>query len=287
MNGINMVIKKKFAAFVRSIREMNNTQLMLQNEYVSLREKISREMPHNPAGHGYKAYSQCDEDGIIDYIFSEIGEKSRLFMEVGASDGLENNTHLLAIKGWQGTWVDASHKKIEYVKTFIPKNEKLRIIEALVTEQNICELAIGALNGRHGQAIDFFSIDIDSNDLDVLVKLLGTTLPRVICAEYNSKFKPPIKISVKPLTSGWAGDDYHGASLSAFCDSLKNYGYSLVACSISGVNAFFVREDESHHFGSYPIEAIYQPARYHLRRLQSGHPPSLKFLSDLFCRNSQ
>lgn len=280
MNNLRFIIKKKLASMARSIREMSNTQLLLQNEYVRLHEEILSKMPNNPAGYGYKSYSQCDEDGIIANIFSKIGEKSRIFMEIGCGDGLENNTHLLAIKGWEGSWIDANHQKIEHIKRAVPNNKKLKVVEALVTEENVCGLAADALHDHRDKLIDFFSIDIDSNDLDVLLKLLDYTSPRVICVEYNPKFYPPFKISVKSKTSGWSGDDYHGASLSAFADCLKFRGYALVACSLSGVNAFFVHNDEAHHFGAYSVEAIYQPARYYLRRLESGHHPSLKFLAD-------
>lgn len=280
MSNLSLIIKKNLASLARSIREMGNTQLLLKNEYFRLREEISSKMPHNPAGYGYKSYSQCDEDGIIDYIFSKIGERSRVFMEIGCSDGLENNTHLLVIKGWKGTWVDANHEKIKYIKRIVPDNSKLRVIEELVTEENICGLAADALRDHQGEFIDFFSIDIDSNDLDIVLKLLEHNSPRVVCVEYNPKFSPPIKVSVKSRTSGWCGDDYHGASLCAFADSLRFRGYTLVSCTLSGVNAFFVRSDEAHYFGAYPVEAIYQPARYYLRRLESGHSPSLKFLAD-------
>ena len=62
------------------------------------------------------------------------------------------------------------------------------------------------------------------------------------------------------------------------CDSLDNY--TLVACNISGSNAFFARNDLKQHFTPYPIERLYQPLRLNLRFLAAGHPPSVKWLKD-------
>ena len=49
--------------------------------------------------YGFKVYSQCDEDGIIQEIFKRIGEESRTFVEFGVGDGLENNTVKLLLEG--------------------------------------------------------------------------------------------------------------------------------------------------------------------------------------------
>lgn len=42
--------------------------------------------------YGWKAYSQNDEDGIIDEIFARIGPGGRRFVEFGVQHGLECNT---------------------------------------------------------------------------------------------------------------------------------------------------------------------------------------------------
>ena len=57
-------------------------------------------------------------------------------------------------------------------------------------------------------------------------------------------------------------------------------GYRLVACTVSGVNAFFVRQDLAGVFASYPASALYQPYRYHLFYPRGGQEPTLKFLAD-------
>ena len=43
--------------------------------------------------------------------------------------------------------------------------------------------------------IDFLSLDIDGNDLEVL-RHITVLMPRVLCVEYNAKFPPPQKAEI-------------------------------------------------------------------------------------------
>src|ERR1700733_7482027 len=62
--------------------------------------------------HGFKVYSQNDEDGIIQEIFNRIGIERRTFIEFGAANGLENNTLKLLLEGWQGLWMEGSARSV-------------------------------------------------------------------------------------------------------------------------------------------------------------------------------
>ena len=62
-----------------------------------------------------KVYSQNGEDGIIDYIFSNIGTTNKFSVEFGVGDGFESNTaYLLEKKNWSGLMMDygSDDKKI-------------------------------------------------------------------------------------------------------------------------------------------------------------------------------
>lgn len=63
-------------------------------------------------------------------------------------------------------------------------------------------------------------------------------------------------------------------------NSLAPNGYRLVACNLSGVNAFFAHSDFADRFHQYAVEQLYRPARFYLARLAAEHPASMKFLSD-------
>src|SRR4051794_22721300 len=58
--------------------------------------------------HGFQAYSQHDEDGIIQQNFRRIGSSTGSFVEVGVETGVECTTAKLLIEGWRGTWIEAN-----------------------------------------------------------------------------------------------------------------------------------------------------------------------------------
>src|SRR5437660_108976 len=58
--------------------------------------------------HGYKVYSQNDEDGIIAEIFRRIGVVGKTFVEFGVETGVECNTAKLLVEGFRGLWIEAN-----------------------------------------------------------------------------------------------------------------------------------------------------------------------------------
>ena len=274
-------LKKALAVFMRKLRELNNEQAILRREYDRIKRETSKRTPGNPALFGYKVYSQFDEDGIIAYIFSKIGTGDRVFVEIGCSDGLENNTHSLLLQGWRGAWIDADAGKIRFILKHLPTSPRLVVKQEFVSVTNASKIVSDALAKLGALSIDFLSVDIDGDDLNVLSSILEHIEPRLICAEYNAKFPPPMKVEVLVKTNEfWQGDDYQGASLHSLTEALRKFDYHLVACGLSGVNAFFIRSCDLTHFQIFPEDQLFQPARYYLRRFASGHPPSLKFLAD-------
>jgi hypothetical protein len=253
-------------------------QLELSRELASLQTEMRRSMPENPAGYGYKVYSQADEDGVLAFICGRLKLHQGSFVEIGCGDGRENNSHCLLLKGWRGAWIDGDPAKITAIRSALPPSSRLQVVEATVTRENVVDL-VAPVVSRFG-ALDIFSVDVDSNDLQIAEAAVAAFRPKVIVGEYNAKFRYPMKVAVtyEPLRA-WQGDDYQGASLAAWVDALGG-DYKLVCCNLAGTNAFFVRRDVSLSFGDYPPEQLYQPARFHLTALQSGHPPSLSFLAD-------
>ena len=257
-------------------------QSALSQEAEALRGAIAVATPGNPAAAGFKTYSQTDEDGILQEIFDRIGEGGRAFAEMGCGNGLENNTHLLLLKGWRGMWIDGDPKRIEFMGAHFPlATSRLSVLEAFVTRENVVDLVARGL-GRVGAdpgALDLLSLDLDGNDLEILSALLAAGEPRVLCLEYNAKFRLPVEAEVAyDAAHVWAEDDYHGASLASILRRISDR-YTLVSCNVAGVNAFFVRNELAEHFPAYSPAELYQPPRHHLALLTSGHAASLKFLA--------
>jgi hypothetical protein len=254
-------------------------QLELSREFERLRAELREAMPDNPAAHGFKVYSQADEDGIIEQICLRLDKRRGSFIEIGCGDGRENNSHYLLLKGWSGIWVDGDSTNIAAIRSALPVGKRLRVVEQIVTRDNVKSVTSLAGSPDLGE-LDLFSVDVDGNDLAIALVAIDTWEPKIVVAEYNAKFRLPINVEVAyDARHRWEGNDYHGASLAAWIDGLQP-GYRLVACNLAGTNAFFVRSDLAESFAAYPPDRLYQPARFHLTALRSGHAPSLSFLKD-------
>ena len=220
------------------------------------------------APHGFKVYSQAEEDGIIHEILRRIGAISRTFVEIGVSNGLECNTRLLLRQGWRGVWIDGSVDHTREIRRFFSAelgSGALTHVCNFVNRENINDqLATHALWRDH--EVDLFCIDIDGNDYYVL-EAIDRLSVRVIVLEYNPIIAPPGEwITTYDPNHWWQGGDNYGASLKSYELLLAAKGYSLVACTLNGNNAFFVRRDliGDHFVPEYSAEYHYEPQRYWL-----------------------
>lgn len=236
-------------------------------------EKPRNADPKRLARHGYKVYSQNDEDGIIAEIFRRIGVTSRTFVEFGVETGLECNTAKLLVDGWRGLWIEANPKGVRAIRRNLEpfiSDKKLALAHSLVTAENINGLIEqGGLTGE----IDLLSIDIDYNDYWIW-KAIDIVSPRVVVIEYNASLRPPLSLVVPYRPAGqWDGSNFCGASLEALVRLGATKNYRIVGCSITGVNAFFVRADLCGDRFLEPATAQehYEPPRHHFFMLPSGH----------------
>ena len=225
--------------------------------------------------YGFKVYSQNDEDGIIEEIFNRIGTTNKIFVEFGVQNGLECNTHYLLHKNWRGLWLEGSESCVkEILVRFLPviRNEQLQCVHAFITRDNINDLISSA---GVDDEIDLLSVDIDGNDYYVW-QAINVVNPRVVVIEYNAKFPPnhvwKMAYNEKHV---WDNSDCQGASLKALELLGRELGYRLVGTNLSGVNAFFVRQElAGNRFLDPPAsEALYNPARFVKHRYINGHPP--------------
>jgi hypothetical protein len=229
---------------------------------------------------GWRAFSQTDEDGMIQEIFRRIGATGRRFLEIGAGDGLENNTAYLLACGWSGTWIESDPGCCAAILRNCDaaiRDGRLAVIGAAATPDGIDELIRDS--GLAGE-IDLLSLDIDGNDYHVLCRIEAVR-PRVVVLEYNASYRPPVRwIMNYDPDHRWDGTNYFGASLNAYHDLMAERGYALVGCNLAGVNAFFVRADlAADRFAApFDVENHFEPPRFylvsHFAQL-SGHRPRL------------
>lgn len=252
----------------------------------ALRKEIGEHTPTNPACSGWQSYAQCDEDGIIRDCLNRISTTVQLtntFLEIGCGDGLENNTHQLLIDGFRGCWIDGNADNIQKISASLGglRHPRLYIQHVFLALDNICSCVADCMKHLDlTHDIDLLSLDTDGNDIHFLRALLPMISPRLVCVEYNAKFPPPTSVEMEYSSEhAWQGDDYFGASLQSWVDTLNEY--VLVSCNLSGTNAFFVRHDCASPFKRYNPQNLYQPPRYWLTEGRAGHPSSLRWLKQI------
>lgn len=222
---------------------------------------------------GGKFFSQNDEDGMVLEIFRRLEISTGTFVEIGVGDGLENNSIILLMNNWRGLWIGGEELAVR-----TEGSRRVRFCREWITPDSIVgtigrELSILSIDGG---GLDLLSLDIDSFDRHVMERILQSGMrPKLLIVEYNAKLPPPIRFSLAPDERWEGATDYMGCSLQSWCDLLVPTGYRLVACNVTGVNAFFVRDDLSVHFSDIPddIQSLYMPCDYQWF-LQVGHKTS-------------
>jgi len=275
--------KEMYEHFLRTVMPFLQANTMI-SRYLADAALHKHANPLN--AHGAKVYSQNDEDGITFEILRRLDIGNGVFAELGVGNGTENNTLALIAAGWGGFWLgneeltfdcnpgNVEHPKFSYERSWINR-------------ANVVDLYQGGLAAIRQDHCELISVDLDGNDLYITEALLESgAAPRLFIVEYNATFLPPIRFSIDyDDTHTWAGDDYMGASLASFADLFERFGYFLVACNITGSNAFFVRSEDAARFADVPrqIELLYAPPKYFLTGLDSrGHPISMRTIERHF-----
>jgi hypothetical protein len=202
----------------------------------------------------FQVFSQRGEDGIIQYIISQIDIPHKIFIEFGVENYTESNTRFLLFNNnWSGLVMDGSEKNVRFIRDdFIYWKYDITAYHSFITRENINSL-ISQYTGLRD--IGLLSVDVDGNDYWIW-EAINVIDPRIVVCEYNSAFGDSKKVSV-PYDPSFVrskahySDLYFGASLGAFCHLADKKGYDFIGTAGAGVNAFFVRKDLSAPFKKY------------------------------------
>lgn len=238
------------------------TRLLQEIYLTQLKMSTNNEAMHLEA----QVFSQNGEDGITREIMSAIGVNSKYFLEIGV-DPLVNNTLYLLYEGWRGAWVDAGILEKQFPSYLQEKNldGTLKLINSFVTNDSILKILE---ENNVPKDIDVISIDIDLNTYYIW-QAIGSIKARLVIVEYNASIPKDVSWLVEYDAIGkWNGSNYFGASLKSYCELAADLDYTLVYCEMSGVNAFFVRNDLLEKLPDNFKRGLdsYQPARYFLSR---------------------
>jgi len=250
---------------IQATRHLNEQQnIILQEIYTLL---LKGDQKYNKLNHLIhfedQVYSQNGEDGIIEEIFKRIGVTNKFFIEIGSSNGLENNTALLLHSNWKGIWVDGCKDSCRQASEHWAQSVKMKSLKIISETINISNFQNLLIEQHAPSEPDLLSLDIDHNTPHVF-REMAQFKPRVLVLEYNGIF--PImsewQSNYDPKI-GWNGTHKFGSSLKPLEILARQKGYKLVHCDSTGTNAFFVREDLDKSLFNEPftVKNKYEPFR--------------------------
>lgn len=200
-----------------------------------------------PATWEFSGFSQNGEDGILDVLRKQLLRSNRYFVEIGAADGIENNTGwLLIAEKYSGLLIEGSAHLVERAKrTVIGYSIGAEIHSMFVTEESVQD--IKALAFHHDP--DVFSLDIDGNDYYIAKAIFESGFrPKIFVVEYNSVYGPERSETVEyqadfVFTTAHPSHLYYGVSISGWRKFFRSHGYRFITVDQSGVNGFFVNPE--------------------------------------------
>lgn len=204
--------------------------------------------PARPSTWEFTGFSQNGEDGIVDVLCGRLLRPNRYFVEIGASNGLENNTTWLAMaRRYGGLMIDGDPSKVaECEQTFGILNGPVEFASLMVNRDSGPEIERLALFRNP----DLFSLDIDSLDYYVAAALLDRGFrPKIAIVEYNSAFGPERSVAIpyqEPFNRHRAHPSgfYYGVSVRGLRHVFERHGYRFITVEQNGVNAFFADPSE-------------------------------------------
>ena len=192
----------------------------------------------------FSGFSQNGEDGIIDVLRDQLIDCNRYFIEIGSSDGLENNTSWLAVaEKYNGIMIEGNPKLVKRARRMLLRYSiGLECLNMFITKNSIQELKSIAFHDDP----DLFSLDIDGNDYYIAKAILdGGFRPKIFVVEYNSVYGPDRSLTVEyqndfVFTAAHSTQLYYGVSITGWRNFFESYNYKFITVDRNGVNAFFV-----------------------------------------------
>lgn len=179
--------------------------------------------------------SQCGEDGVIEHLLTLLPDTPKTCLEVGAGDGanLSNTNTLWSQKNWRALLIEGVPQGVEIIERRAAGNKNVTAVCAYITPTGADSIDAIVKRTNFPAHLGVLSLDIDSNDLEVLENLRDTTAD-IVVIEFNHEI--PAAIDYRDLP----GDVFFRHSAKAVERVAKTKGYRLVACT--GPNAILIRE---------------------------------------------
>lgn len=202
----------------------------------------------DPATWEFSGFSQNGEDGVLDVLRQQLRTSNRSFVEIGAADGIENNSSWLAVmEKYNGLMIEGNSWLAGRAnRIVIPLSIGAECINMFVDKNNIADLKRSMLHPDP----DVFSLDIDGNDYYIAESVFAANIrPKIFVVEYNSVFGPERSLTIEyqedfKFTKHDSTQLYYGVSLRAWKKFFEQRDYEFITVERNGVNAFFVDRNQ-------------------------------------------
>lgn len=239
-----------------------------------------------PATWEFSAFSQNGEDGVLDVLRSQLRECNRSFIEIGASDGIDNNSAWLAIaEKYCGLMIEGDARKSARARRLLPGyGLAVECLPLFVTRTSVPALVQRALYADP----DVCSLDIDGNDYYIADALLDAGLrPKIFVVEYNAAFGPERRVTIEysdafDFSAAHPSQLYYGVSIAGWRAFFAQRGYCFVSVERNGVNAFFA---DPACFAAMFLDAVdgldYAENRFQLHKFRQPWEQQFKRIADM------
>jgi hypothetical protein len=238
-----------------------------------------------PATWEFSGFSQNGEDGIIDVLRHQLRTRNRYCVEIGASNGLENNCSWLVVaENYGGLFIEGDRQLFERARrNLVSFSTGLECLNLFVDQESAREIVKRSLVADP----DIFSLDIDGMDYYIAQRLFQSGLrPKIAVVEYNSAFGAERSITV-PYSAKFSAEHAHpsgiyfGVSLAAWKKFFAGQGYRFITVDQNGVNAFFV---DPQHLGSAFLDQVqglqFAENRYQRRKFGASAEFQFSLIAD-------
>lgn len=242
--------------------------------------------PTRPDTWEFSGFSQNGEDGILQVLRTRLRSSNRYFVEVGAADGIENNSAWLVVaERYDGLMIEGDPRLVERAqRTMLSYSIGAECRSMFVTRETARSIRDLAFHLDP----DVFSLDIDGNDYYVAEALFETGFrPKIFVVEYNSVFGPDREVTIRyqddfVFTRAHPTHLYYGVSVAGWRRFFERRGYRFVTVDRNGVNAFFV---DPAHFDPEFLSGVrglaFAENRYQLRKFHRPHSEQYELISEL------
>lgn len=238
-----------------------------------------------PATWEFSGFSQNGEDGILDVLRKQLLTSNRYFIEIGASDGIENNSSWLVVaERYSGIMVEGDPKLAERAGRWVTSYSiGAECHNMFVTKEKVHDLK--ALSFY--DAPDVFSLDIDGNDYYIAQAIFDSGFrPKIFVVEYNSVYGPNRSVTIEYderfyYRTAHPTELYYGVSIAGWRNFFEAKGYRFITVDQNGVNGFFV---DPQHFDVKFLDKIeplqFEENRYQHRKFRMNHEEQFSLIED-------